>query len=267
MQEQEQQKQGESFFVSVPNKGKNIIAIASGHGGVGKTWFAITLAHALSLLRKKILLLDGALGMENIDVQLGLNPKYDLGNAIRCENSLNQIICNYDKGHFDIISGRSDAAGLASVPVGRLQILGEDLCSLASIYDKMILDIGAGLGKSVRILSGMAEQIIVVCTGEASSLTGSYAYIKLMQEQYPKSKIDVVVNQADGLFEGKRTFDLLLRACDEFLNFKPSLLGVVRRDTRVRDAIRNKMSVISRYPTSEAAEDVMKIAKRLINGG
>lgn len=248
-------------------KGKNMIAVASGKGGVGKTWFSITLAHALSSLRQKTLLFDGDLGLANIDIQLGLMVKNDLGSVISGAMSLNQVIHHYDKGRFDIIAGRSGSAGLASMPVGRLQILGEDLSLVASNYNKVILDMGAGVEKPVRILSGMAGKIIVVCTDEPTSLTDAYAFIKIMTMQYPKSDINLVINQANTVREGQRTYDTLLKACNNFLKISPTLLGIIRRDTRVRDSIRNQTSIISRYPASEASEDVIAIAERLIKNG
>ncbi len=247
-------------------KGRNMIAVASGKGGVGKTWFSITLAHALSGYQQKTLLFDGDLGLANIDIQLGLMVRSDLGSVISGAMSLNQVVCHCDKGHFDVIAGRSGSAGLASMPVGRLQILGEDLSILASSYDKVILDMGAGVEKPVRILSGMAEKIIVLCTDEPTSLTDAYAFIKIMTMQYPRCSLNVVINQANSLREGQRTYDTLLKACQNFLKISPELLGIIRRDTRVRDAIRNQTPLISRYPTSEAAEDVIAIARKLING-
>lgn len=126
---------------------------------------------------------------------------------------------------------------------------------------------GAGVEKPVRILSGMAEKIIVVCTDEPTSLTDAYAFIKIMTMQYPKSVLTSFINQANSLREGQRTFGTLLKACNNFLKINPPLLGIVRRDTRVRDSIRNQSSIINRYPTSEAAEDVIAIAKRLIANG
>ena len=245
-------------------KGKNLIAVASGKGGVGKTWFSITLAQSLSILKQKTLHFDGDLGLANVDIQLGLMAKYDIGSVVSGSLTLNQVVHHYDKGHFDVIAGRSGSAGLASLPVGRLQILGEDLNVLASSYDKVILDMGAGVEKPVRILSGLAEKIIVVCTDEPTSLTDAYAFIKIMTMQYTKCDISIVVNQANSLREGQRTYDTLLKACNNFLKINPPLLGIIRRDTRVRDAIRNQSTIFNRYPISEAAEDVYAIAKRLI---
>ncbi len=248
-------------------KGKNMIAVASGKGGVGKTWFSISLSHALSLLKQKVLLFDGDLGLANIDIQLGLMAKYDLGSVVSGKLTLNQVVQAYEKGHFDVVVGRSGSAGLASMPIGRLQILGEDLSLLASSYNKVILDMGAGVDKSVRVLSGMAEKIIVVCTDEPTSLTDAYAFIKIMTLQYPRSEIKIVINQANSIREGQRTYDTLLKACQNFLKITPSLLGIIRRDARVRDAIRNQTSIITRYPASEASEDVIAIAKRLLADG
>ena len=244
-----------------------MISVASGKGGVGTTWFTITLAQALSAFKQKTLLFDGDLGLANVDIQLGFMVKYDIGSVINGGMTLNQVVNNYDKGRFDIIAGRSGSAGLASMPIGRLQLLGEDLSVLATNYDKVILDMGAGVEKPVRILSGMAEKIIVVCTDEPTSLTDAYAFIKIMTMQYPKSEINLVVNQANSLREGQRTYDTLLKACMNFLKINPPLLGIIRRDTRVRDAIRNQTPIINRYPTSEAAEDVIAIAKRLLTNG
>ena len=247
-------------------KGRNMIAVASGKGGVGKTWFSITLAHALSGFRQHTLLFDGDLGLANIDIQLGLMAQYDLGSVVAGNLTLNQAVHHYEKGRFDIIAGRSGSAGLASMPIGRLQVLGEDLSALSGNYDKVILDMGAGVEKPVRILSGLAEKIIVVCTDEPTSLTDAYAFIKIMNMQYSRCDINIVVNQANSLREGQRTYETLLKACTNFLKITPPLLGIVRRDTRVRDSIRNQTPILNRYPTSEAAEDVVAIARKLING-
>lgn len=245
-------------------KGKNMIAVASGKGGVGKTWFSITLAQALAGFRQKTLLFDADLGLANIDIQLGLMVQNDLGSVVAGHKTLNQVVHKADKLNFDIIAGRSGSAGLSSMPVGRLQILGDDLALLATSYDKIILDMGAGVEKPVRILSGMAEKIIVLCTDEPTSLTDAYAFIKIMHLQYPNSELNVVINQAASLREGQRTYDTLLKASQSFLKISPPLLGIIRRDTRVRDTIRNQTPLLTRYPTSEAADDVINIARKLV---
>ena len=244
-----------------------MIAVASGKSGVGKTWFSITLAQALSMFKQKTLLFDGDLGLANIGSQLGLSVEFGLDDVISGNKSLNQIIYFYEKGRFDVIVGKDGTAGLSSMPIGRLQILGEDLSSISSNYDKMILDIGSGFVKASQVLSGMAKTILVLCTDQPSSITEAYAFIRIISEQCPKSKIKVVVNQVNSELEGYRTFDLLEKACKDFLKKTPELIGIIRRDTRVRDSIRNQSTILNRYPTSEASSDIVQIARRLLADG
>ena len=93
----------------------NIIAVASGKGGVGKTWFSITLAHALAKAGHRTLLFDGDLGLANIDVQLGMTPRRDLGSVIAGQTTMAQAVDHYAEGGFDIIAGRNDGT-VASKP-------------------------------------------------------------------------------------------------------------------------------------------------------
>lgn len=245
-------------------KGKNMIAVASGKGDVGKTWFAVTLAHAFSFFRKKTLFFDCDLGIGNITTQLGLPISNDIDALVAGDITLNQIIYHCEKTKVDIIAGNSCCKGLASFPTGRLQIIRDDLMILAPLYDNVIIDAGEGVGKGGRIMPSLVGKIIVLCTSEPESITEAYAFIKVMTMQYPKTDINIVVNKVITISEGNRTYGTLLSACQNYLNVTPSLLGVVRKDTRVRDAIRNQVPMINRYPTSEATEDVMAIAKKIL---
>ena len=104
----------------------NILAVASGKGGVGKTWFAITLTHALARRGQRALLFDGDLGLANVDIQLGLMPRHDLGSVISGKLTLNQATMRFDDGGFDVVAGRSGSGSLANIPLSRLQMLTED---------------------------------------------------------------------------------------------------------------------------------------------
>ena len=108
-------------------RSSNLLAVASGKGGVGKTWFSVTLAHALTQMGKKVLLFDGDLGLANVDVQLGLMPKRDLNDVIRGRLGLDKVIQHYEEGGFDIIAGRSGQASLSALPSQRLAHLRDQL--------------------------------------------------------------------------------------------------------------------------------------------
>jgi len=245
-------------------KGRNVIAVASGKGGVGKTWFSITLAHALANANRKTLLFDGDLGLANVDIQLGLMPKTDLGSVVAGRMTLNQAMVPYPAGKFDVIAGRSGSGTLANIPLSRLQLLGDDLVLLAGSYDRVVIDLGAGVEKTVRMLTQNAGTILVVTTDEPTSLTDAYAFIKVTHMDRPGSDMRVVVNMANSTREGERIYNTLLKACEGFLKISPPLAGVIRRDLKVRDAIRNQTPILTRSPNSEAAQDVEAIVATLL---
>ncbi|OHC74790.1 MAG: cobyrinic acid a,c-diamide synthase [Rhodospirillales bacterium RIFCSPLOWO2_12_FULL_58_28] len=245
-------------------KGRNIFAVASGKGGVGKTWFSITLAHTLASKNVRVLLFDGDLGLANLDIQLGLMPKHDLGSVVTGRLTLNQAVVHYDEGNFDVIAGRSGSGGLANIASGRLQILGDDLALLAAGYDKVIMDLGAGVERTVRQLTHGVNSCLVLATNEPTSLTDAYAFIKITHMERPDTKIKIVINMVNSIREGERTYNTLLKACEGFLKISPPLLGIIRRDNKVADAIRNQVSILTRSPNAEAVEDVEKIAVKMI---
>ncbi len=247
-------------------KGRNVVAVASGKGGVGKTWFAITLSHAMARAGKRVLLFDGDLGLANIDIQLGLMPKTDLGSVVAGRLTLNQALVPFPDGGFDIIAGRSGSGTLANIPLSRLQMLSDDLALLANGYDRVVVDLGAGVEKTVRQMAQNAGTVMVITTDEPTSLTDAYAFIKVTHMERPGTDMRVVVNMANSTREGERIYNTLLKACEGFLKISPPLAGVIRRDLKVRDAIRNQTPILTRSPNSEAASDVEAIVERLLKG-
>lgn len=243
-----------------------IIAVASGKGGVGKTFLSITLSHALAKRGQKTLLFDGDLGLPNVDIQLGLMPRYDLGTVVAGKVALNQAAVHFDTGGFDVIAGRSGSGSLANVPLSRLQIIGEDLALMATRYDRIVIDLGAGVEKAVRQIARAADTIVIVTSDEPTSLTDAYAFIKVTMMERPQTDFRIVVNASNSTREGERTYQTLLKACNGFLKISPALGGIVRRDPRVREAIRNQQPILTRSPSSEAALDIEAIADRLLAG-
>ncbi|MCW9034373.1 MAG: MinD/ParA family protein [Rhodospirillales bacterium] len=245
-------------------KGRNMIAVASGKGGVGKTWFSITLSQALAKQGKRTLLFDGDLGLANVDIQLGLMPKHDLGSVITNRATLNQAALPYEDGGFDIISGKSGTGSLGNVPANRLQVLSEDLTLMSSSYDHIIIDMGAGVERTIRYLLQNVGTCLVVATDEPTSLTDAYAFIKINHLERPGTDIQIVINMADTIKEGQKTYNTLLKACQGFLKISPSLAGIIRRDSKVRDAIRSQTPILTSFPASSAASDVEDVAKKLL---
>lgn len=238
------------------------IAIASGKGGVGKTWFSITLAHALARQGRQVLLLDGDLGLANVDVQLGLMPRIDLATVLEGQATLRDAAARYEPGRFEVVAGRSGSGELASLPASKLDLLLEQLEALPQ-KDHVLLDLGAGVNRSVRRMAAWADALFVIATAEPTSLTDAYATLKLHSADRPEGDMRLVVNQAESYTGGDRTAETLTRACSTFLGRAPHVSGTIRRDPHVPESIRRQALLLQRHPLSPAAVDVERIAAEL----
>jgi len=252
-------------MTSPETSSSKIITIASGKGGVGKTWVSTTLCHLFAAQGKRVLLFDGDLGLANVDIQLGLIPESDLGQVLSGAIPLEQAITRFDNGpgSFDIISGQSGSGTLASLKREKLTALNRDLSQLSRQYDLTVLDLGAGVETSVMTLCETADRIIVVVTADPTSLTDAYAFIKMNHMRDRNLNLAVLVNMAEDRHEGKKIYQSLKKACENFLGFTPDYLGSVRRDSHVTDAIRHQKPLLQRHPKSRAGEDMAEIAKKV----
>ena len=129
----------------------------------------------------------------------------------------------------------------------------------------MIIDLGAGVDRTVRMMSASAIRSLLVTTDEPTSLTDAYAYIKLGSAAGMSKRVSIVANQAVNALEGEKTYKTLLKACENFLRLTPPLAGIVRHDARVKDSIRSQTPILTRSPNTEASQDVEKIAM-YVNG-
>lgn len=259
------------------------LAVASGKGGVGKTWFAITLAGALAEQGERVLLVDGDLGMANVDVQLGLTSGRDFGSVVSGQLSMDEAIVHYtnhpeqgatsgaNAGAFDILAGRSGSATFASLSQLELKGFSMGLHALESTYDRVLVDLGAGVDQTVMTLSGVSDMssdavspmVVVLLTDEPTSLTDAYALIKLMALRGNTDNLRIVVNMADDVVSGKATYQSIQKACKNFLKLDPPLAGIIRRDTNVKECIRRQTSLLAGFPASPAAKDVALVAANL----
>ena len=255
--------------VSVPPTMGRTVAVASGKGGVGKTWFAATLAHALARRGRRVLLFDADLGLANVDIQLGLAPRHDLGAVASGAVTMAQAVERFAPGGqdgcgFDVLAGSSGSGALSALDGAGVERLLAALAATAAGYDHVLLDLGAGLDRAVRRMSAWADTLLVVATEEPTSLTDAYAALKLHAADRPGGDARLVVNQVTSPAAGDRTAATLGRACAAFLGRAPALAGYVRRDPHVGDAIRRQAPLLTRHPNCPASTDVEAIAVHLI---
>lgn len=242
---------------------RNITAVTSGLGSMGKTWFASTLAHALNIRQKSILLVDADNSLANISFQLGISPAISLNDILSGDACFNQALYSLGRKKFDFIGATTGSEILQDTPDGRLQILREEMLITAQNYDYVIAD----MPMSEKIITHFMPRdvnVILICTNDPSNLVSTYQFLHDAAKLYHYKELQLVINYANSYEEGIQTYNTLRRACEQYIKTTPRLLGVVRRDTRVRDAIRNKFLLLNRYPDSEAAIDIMNIADKII---
>ncbi len=262
-----------------PVRQRNIIAVASGKGGVGKTWFSITLSQALASYGGRVLLVDGDLGLANVDVQLAMSPVHDLASVVAGKIGISDAIEGFLGGAapagtapaadrrstsgFDVLAGRSGSGALDNLSARQIETLSNELIRIAVLYDHLIVDFAAGINSRMLPLFARIGKALIVVTDDPTSITDAYALIKFLAMRYPELDIRIVVNMAESKAQAEKTFGAVNRACEQFLRFTPKMAGYIQRDKTVTQAIRAQAPLLTRFPQSEAARQVEQIAQSL----
>ncbi len=239
-----------------------VIAISSGKGGVGKTSIAVNLAIALQDMGKRVALIDADLGLANVDVVLGLVPRYNMFHLIAGEKTIEDITLIGPKG-IKVLSGGSGALDLVNLDDQSIKKLIELLLTLNQTTDYIIIDTGAGINRSVLSFIEATDELIVVVTPDPTSITDAYAVVK---NTYTEEKnIKVIVNQTESAREGQMVFEKLNTASKKFLDAEISYLGFIMNDKRVQKSVRAQTPFYIVYPDSSASQSIGLIAHQLEN--
>lgn len=252
----------EKLFLS-KEQTNNISVFVSGAENTGATWCALSIAHSLNLMKKKVLLADSNGNFSNICTYLSLNNPLYLEDYFLGKKTLNQLLIAYKNKDFNILTSKSGSNFLAETPVGRIQLLSDDIKILAENYDNTIIDLGSSNIEKKLNLCQIAENIIFVCSENNSDLAKTFEVIKLFNESQIAGNYYLIINKVASFEDGYKIYEKLNKAIERSGLKSPELLGIIRFDTRVRDTIRNKELLLSRYSVSEAALDINNIAKKL----
>ncbi|WP_293717279.1 MinD/ParA family protein [Stenotrophomonas sp. UBA7606] len=238
------------------------IAVTGGKGGVGKTNVSANLAVALAGMGKRTLLLDADLGLANIDVVLGLQPKHTLADLVAGRASLEDVIIEGPNGVLVVpaASGRRHMAELQPAEhVGLVNVFSE----LERDLDVMIIDTAAGINDSVLTFCQAAQDTVVVVCDEPASITDAYALIKVLSRERGVDRVQVVANMARDPNEGRALYEKLVRVCEKFLiDVSLNYLGCVPQDDWLRLSVQRQQPVVKLYPSAPAALAIQEIARR-----
>ena len=236
-----------------------VIAITGGKGGVGKTSIAVNLATALAALRRRVVLLDGDLGLANADVFLGLSPRYTLAHVLSGERTLDEIMVQAPQG-FQLIPAAAGAADLAQMGATEHLGLVQAFSALATRLDVLIIDTAAGLSHSVLQFSQAAQQVLVVICDDPASITDAYALVKVLSRNHGVRRFRVLANQTRTSGGGLELFQRFERVAARFLDVTLEYAGEIPDDDCLRRSVRGQRPVLDEFPSSPASRAFKKLA-------
>ena len=241
-----------------------VIAVTSGKGGVGKTNIVANLGYAFSRLGQKVLILDADLGLGNLDVLLGIAPKYNLSHVITGEKSISEIIVE-GPGHMLILPASSGIQELTQLTQSqKIQILRE-LDEVIDSVDIFLIDTAAGISSNVMDFNVTAHEIIVVVSPEPTSITDAYALMKVLSLKYAEKCCKVIVNQAGTSQQGREVFRQLNLVAERFLDMTIDYLGSVLFDANITKGVKNQKLVSDLYPDARASKCFSDLARKILH--
>jgi len=245
--------------------GPRLTAIGSGKGGTGKTFVTLTLAQAFADLGERVLVCDADLGLSNTSVHLGLATCGDLPGFLAGHLPLGAATAAVETpGHarFDLLAAPAGSGMLANADAAGMEKLTQMLRQ-ASGYDRVLIDLGAGIGDPVLTLAAAADDAVVVMTPDPAALTDAYAFVKLVLRRTGGRSPALIVNMAASAPEAKRTAEALTNATRNFLKAVPLYLGFVPADARVVECLRRQTSLWLAHPRCPALTAIGGLTAKL----
>ncbi|MBQ3966989.1 MAG: MinD/ParA family protein [Treponema sp.] len=240
-----------------------IIAVTSGKGGVGKTNISVNMAIAYAQLGKKVILIDGDLGMANVNVLLNIVPQFNLMQVINKQKSMQEIILDTEFG-IRFIAGANGFSKIANLTTDELDYFAEQFSQLGNA-DIIIIDTGAGIAENVLRFVAAADEVYVVTTPEPTAITDAYGMIKIITTELIDREINIklLVNRVHSADEGKRISDRIINIVAQFLNYKIDYIGFVYDDPAVTQSVIRQKPFMVVNPTSKPAQCVKHIVGRI----
>jgi flagellar biosynthesis protein FlhG len=236
-----------------------VIAVTGGKGGVGKTSVAVNLATALATTGRRVMLLDGDLGLANVDVFLGLSPRHTMAHVLSGERSLEEIIVESPHG-VQVVPGASGVADLANLSAAGHLNLVQAFSSLSNRVDTMIVDTSAGISHSVVQFTQASQHVVLVVCDEPASMTDAYALVKVLSRNHNVTRFQVLANMVRSPGDGEILFEKLQRVTSKFLEVTLEYVGEIPEDPYLRRAIREQRPVVGAFPSSPSTRAFKKLA-------
>lgn len=239
-----------------------LVAIASGKGGVGKTFFSVNLSLDWKGRGKKCALMDLDWGLANLDIALGIAPQKHLGNILFGECGVADALIDFD--------------GLLLLPntCGESfhnYALGEQLDSLIGGIAQarpecnlVVADTHPGLGPATTDVIRRAAVTVVVSTPEPTAITDTYALFKVLFQEPLTGQVGLVINQAPSVERAQEAADRLNSVARRFLGQEISYWGCVPQDPQVSQSVCNQRPLLQHAPWGRTSIALRNIGETVL---
>jgi flagellar biosynthesis protein FlhG len=245
------------------NTGSTVFAIASGKGGVGKTNLVANLAISIASKGKSVAVLDADFGLANIDILLGLTPKYTIEHVLRGEKLIEDIVVE-GPGGIKIIPASSGIEEMTKLTSEQFLRITTGLKQLSRDLDFMMIDTAAGISENVVRFLLASPNVILITSPEPPAIVDAYAVTKVLLKKEPAKRIKLVVNSVSGFKEAETVFTQINSAVKRFLNKDIDFYGYLFYDDKLKECVSNQQAVVLQYPQSKIAKTFDKLATQII---
>ncbi len=252
-----------AFNPSVVRQTKTI-SITSGKGGVGKTTVVVNMASQLAKMGKNVLILDGDLGMANVDIMFGVRTKYTINDLFSGQKRIDEVLTQIDPRIW-ILPGGSGFKELSHLSEREKRVLLDQLSSIKQKFDYMLIDTAPGIDSNVMYFNTSAQEICVVVTPDPSSFADAYALIKVLNTYYQEKKFSIIANQVRDEQEGMSVFQKLSDVSQKFLYVSLDYVGSIPSDVVVRRATKAQQICVNVSPDAIASQAIRRVVDKLSN--
>lgn len=237
-----------------------VVAVCSGKGGVGKTNVAANIAIALAARGRDVCLLDADVSLANVDVLLGLTPRFNLAHVVSGETDIETTMLA-GPGDIRIVPASTGNFSMTELSPASQAAIIQAFGDLQRQPDVLVVDTAAGISPSVARFVQASQYPLVVIQDEPASLTDAYALIKVFSRNYGVPRFGVVTNQSRSRSAGRRLFDKLTRVADSYLDVVLHHVGDVPNDGYLVKAVQEQRAVVDAYPQSPSGLAFGRIAR------
>lgn len=240
-----------------------VFTIAGGKSRVGKTSIVVNLAVALARKGQRVLLIDENPCHNNICTSLGLQARFDLLHVINKDKRLDQVLLRGPE-NIAILSAMRGIHALNKLNPLEQDWLVRSFSELTKSVDIVLIDTAMAGTTHVLPLSLASEQVMMLISGSAASLTGAYVLIKIMSQEYTRRHFLILVNNIGSEAESFAIYQNLYKVARQYLSVTLEYAGYIPSDEKLHSSTQLCMPVLEAYPSSQAATCFGQVAQNIL---